>query len=209
MRTKFAVAVMALAMTGAACASRTYENSNNTMATASPMADTASTPLDSASPTANPMASASPAAPLAAEDKKFVMEAAQGGKMEVQLGQLAAQNAASDDVKQFGQRMVDEHSKANQDLMQLASQHNVTPPDSLSAEGQKTYDQLLKLTGAAFDKAYMSHMVKDHVKDVAEFEKMSNRASNADVKTFASTTLPTLREHLQMARDVAKKVGAK
>ncbi|MBV9210203.1 MAG: DUF4142 domain-containing protein [Acidobacteria bacterium] len=131
-------------------------------------------------------------------DRKFVMEAAMGGMMEVELGRLAAEKGMSDEVKQFGQRMVDDHSKANADLMQVASSKGITLPTELDAKHKAMRDKMAGMSGAAFDKAYKQEMLKDHRKDVAEFEKESMKAMDADVKAFATRTLPTLREHLSM-----------
>ena len=141
-------------------------------------------------------------------DHRFVMEAAQGGMAEVELGQVATQKAASDGVKKFGQRMVDDHTKANDQLKQIASQKNITLPTDIGAKNKATKDHLDKLSGAAFDKAYMTHMVQDHKKDVAEFQKEANSGKDADVKNFASQTLPTLQEHLKMAQETHSKVGS-
>jgi putative membrane protein len=146
---------------------------------------------------------------LSAGDTKFVKEAAAGGMEEVQLGQLAVQKASNGDVKNFGQRMVDDHSKANTQLQQIASQKGVTVPSKLPASKQKDVDKLSKLNGAAFDRAYMSMMVKDHVKDVAEFQKESKNGKDSDVKSFASTTLPTLQDHLKMAKDINSALSKK
>jgi putative membrane protein len=143
---------------------------------------------------------------LSSSDKKFVMEAAAGGMEEVQLGQIAAQKASDPDVKSFGQRMVDDHTKANDQLKQVASQKGVTVPSSLPASKQKDVDKLNKLNGAAFDSAYVSMMVKDHKKDVADFQKESKSAKDSDVKSFASTTLPTLQDHLKMIQDISSKM---
>jgi putative membrane protein len=134
------------------------------------------------------------------------MNAAAGGMEEVQLGQIAAQKASDPDVKSFGQRMVDDHSKANDQLKQVASQKGVTVPSSLPASKQKDVNKLNKLNGAAFDRAYVSMMVQDHKKDVAEFKKESNSARDSDVKSFASTTLPTLQDHLKMIQDISSKM---
>jgi putative membrane protein len=144
---------------------------------------------------------------LSASDKKFVMEAATGGMEEVQLGQLAAQKATDPDVKNFGQKMVDDHSKANDQLKQVASQKGVTVPSSLPASKQKDVDKLSKLSGAAFDKAYVSMMVKDHKKDVSDFQKESKSAKDSDVKGFASNTLPTLQDHLKMIQDIHSRMS--
>jgi len=136
---------------------------------------------------------------LSSADRTFMMKAAQGGMAEVKLGELAKQNGQNQAVKDFGQKMVDDHSKANDQLKSIAGQLNVTLPSGLDAKDQATYDRLSKLNGAAFDKAYMRDMVSDHKKDIAEFQKEANSGSNADVKNFASQTLPTLQEHLSMA----------
>ncbi|HWR15912.1 MAG TPA: DUF4142 domain-containing protein [Terriglobales bacterium] len=146
---------------------------------------------------------------LSAADKKFVMKAAEGGLTEVQLGQLAAQKGQSDDVKKFGQRMVDDHGKANDQLKQLAEQKGVTLPTEPSAKDKAEADRLSKLSGDQFDKAYMRHMVMDHKKDVAEFKKESTTAKDSDVKNFATQTLPTLEDHLKQAEQVAGSTGAK
>jgi len=143
---------------------------------------------------------------LSATDHKFVMEAAVGGMEEVQLGQLAAQKAMDPEVKNFGQHMVDDHSKANTQLMQLASQKGLTPPTTLPADKQKDMDKLNSLSGAAFDKAYIDMMVKDHKKDVAEFQKQAKNGKDADLKSFAATTLPTLQNHLKMVQDIHSKM---
>lgn len=140
---------------------------------------------------------------LSATDKKFMKEAAQGGLAEVELGQLATQKASSDDVKKFGQRMVDDHTKANDQLKQLASQKNVQLPQEPNAKDKATKARLEKLSGAEFDKAYMADMRKDHKKDVAEFERASKAAKDSDVKNFASQTLPTLQDHLKQAESIA------
>jgi putative membrane protein len=207
-KVKIATVLILTASMGVACATRPGEEppraDSTPVATTSPVTDATTSPMAAASPTPGTAAT-----PLSAADQDFAMKAAQGGQMEVQLGQLAAQKAVNEDVRQFGQRMADDHSRANQELMRLASQHNVALPEQMSAEGQKTYDRLSKLSGSAFDREYMSHMVKDHMKGVAEFEKASNQVANADLKSFAAATLPALREHLEMAREIAGKAKAK
>jgi putative membrane protein len=135
-------------------------------------------------------------------------EAAEGGMAEVALGQLAAEKASSSDVKKFGQRMVDDHSKANDELKQLASQKNVDLPQDLSAKDKATKAALEKLSGEQFDKAYMKDMVKDHKKDVSDFRRESKSAQDPDVKKFAAETLPTLEDHLKQAQSVAPAMTA-
>jgi putative membrane protein len=102
--------------------------------------------------------------------------------------------------------MVDDHSKANDQLKQLASQKGVTLSDKLSPAKQKDVDKYNKLSGAAFDRSYISHMVADHKKDVAEFQKESKSGKDSDLKSWASTTLPTLQDHLKMAQDTSSKL---
>jgi putative membrane protein len=137
---------------------------------------------------------------LGSMDRKFVMEAAMGGMAEVELGRLAAERGSSDAVKQFGQRMVDDHSRANTQLMQLASGKGLTLPTALDAKHQALMTKMSALSGASFDRAYAKEMVKDHNKDVALFQREASRGTDTDLKGFAQTTLPTLQEHLSMAR---------
>jgi putative membrane protein len=144
----------------------------------------------------------------AAGDTHFAKEAASGGMAEVKLGQLAQQNGASDAVKQFGKRMENDHSKANDQLKDIASKDNIVLPTDLNRKDQATYDRLSKLSGAAFDRAYAQDMVSDHENDVAAFKKESNNGQNPDVKNFAFQTLPTLQEHLRQAKGMANSVGA-
>ncbi|HKS08726.1 MAG TPA: DUF4142 domain-containing protein [Pyrinomonadaceae bacterium] len=134
------------------------------------------------------------------QDHKFIMDAAMGGMMEVELGRVAAQRGTSDAVKQFGQRMVDDHSKANEELMSLASSKGMTLPTALDEKDQKDVAKLSAMSGAEFDRAYSKMMLKDHEKDVKEFERQSTKAGDADLRAFAAKTLPTLQEHLQMVR---------
>src|SRR5215217_1354313 len=137
---------------------------------------------------------------MSSQDHDFLMDAAMGGLMEVELGRLAAQQGTSDTVKQFGQRMVDDHSQANTQLMTLASSKGMTLPTALDEKHQKDVTKLSAMSGAEFDRAYSKMMLSDHNKDVKEFEKQSTKGGDADIKAFASKTLPTLQEHLQMAR---------
>jgi len=141
-----------------------------------------------------------------AADTRFAMEAAQGGLAEVELGRLATQKAESQDVKNFGQRMVDDHSKANDQLKSIASQKGITLPTDTDAKHKAEMQRLQALSGAAFDKAYMQSMSKDHHKDVAEFQKESNSGKDTEIKNFAAQTLPTLQEHMRMADEINAKV---
>jgi putative membrane protein len=163
----------------------------------------------SAQTTSNPptgTSSMQSAAKLSSADKSFVEKAAIGGLAEVQMGKLAQQKAGSDQVKQFGTRMVDDHSKANDQLKQVASSKGIALPSDLDSEHKSKMSKLEKLSGAQFDRAYMDDMVSDHKKDVAEFQKQAKSGNDADIKGFASKTLPTLQEHLTMAESTDKAV---
>ena len=143
--------------------------------------------------------SAAPSSAVASADKTFMHKAAIGGMAEVEMGNLAQQKATSEQVKQFGARMAQDHSKANDELKQIAGSKGVALPTSLDKKSQDTMDKMKKLSGPAFDKAYMSDMVADHKHDIADFEKEAKGGKDADVKGFAAKTLPTLQEHLKMA----------
>jgi putative membrane protein len=145
---------------------------------------------------------------LSSADKQFVVKAAEGGEAEVQLGELAQQKSQDPKVKEFAQRMVNDHSKANDQLKSLASNKGVTLPSEPDAKEKAEKNRLSKLSGEQFDRAYIDHMVKDHVKDVSEFRKEAQSAKDPDVKQFASSTLPTLEEHLKQAKSIAPKERA-
>lgn len=140
-------------------------------------------------------------------DQAFLKEAADGGLAEVDLGQLAMEKASSPEVKEFAQRMVTDHGKANDQLKEIATRKGVTISSEPNAKDKATKDRLAKLSGEEFDKAYMAHMLKDHKKDVAAFKSESTNGQDPDIKQFASETLPTLEEHLKQAESVTPKVA--
>ena len=149
-----------------------------------------------------PMASGSAKAnAVPAADKAFAEKAAIGGMAEVAMGKLAQQKAASDQVKQFGARMVSDHSKANDELKQIAGTKSMTLPADLDTKHKSKLAKMEKLSGAAFDRAYMDDMLADHKHDVADFQKEASSGRDGDLKGFASKTLPTLQEHLKLAHD--------
>lgn len=133
-------------------------------------------------------------------DSAFVQDAASGGIAEVKLGQLAEQKGASDTVRKFGKQMESDHSDANNKLKEIASRDNIAIPEDMNSKDRATYDRLSKLSGADFDKAYAQDMVQNHQKDIAAFQQEASNGQNPDLKSFASKTLPTLREHLRMAQ---------
>jgi putative membrane protein len=131
-------------------------------------------------------------------ERLFITEAAQGGRAEVELGQLVSERATNPEVRQFGERMVQDHGKANSELMQLAQQKSITIPTELDAKHKATRNRLAGLSGEAFDRAYVQEMLIDHRKDVREFRAKATSAADPDVRAWASKTLPTLEEHLTM-----------
>ena len=137
---------------------------------------------------------------MSSRDRDFLMDTAMDGLLEVELGRLAAQQGASDAVKQFGQKMVDDHTQANTELTTLATSKGITLPTSIDDKHRQDVTKLSAMQGADFDRAYSKMMLKDHEKAVSNFEKQSQRGSDPDVKAFAAKTLPTLQEHLTMVR---------
>ena len=139
-------------------------------------------------------------ATLSSSDRKFIEKAAAGGMAEVELGKLAQEKASSDQVKQFARRMVDDHSKANDQLKSLASSKGVNVPTEIDRSERRELDNLAKKSGTDFDREYMKHMVSDHKTDVKEFTSESKSAKDGDIKSFAASTLPTLEQHLDLAK---------
>jgi putative membrane protein len=131
---------------------------------------------------------------LSVKDKTFMKKAAKGGMMEVAMGNLAAQNGQSDEVKSFGKRMVTDHSKANDELKSIAAQKGVTLPSKEPA---------LKWSS---DKTYIDMMVKDHEKDLAEFQEEAKTGSDPEVKKFADDTAKVVQEHLDLAKETQGKL---
>lgn len=133
---------------------------------------------------------------------EFMVNAADAGMAEVELGNLAQQNGSNQLVKDFGARMVKDHTTANDELKQLAETKNVTLPAVLGDEHQKHFDEMKKMTGAEFDKHYMDMMVNDHQKVITMFETAADNEQDLDVKAFASKTLPALNAHLASAKEI-------
>lgn len=133
--------------------------------------------------------------------------AATGNMAEVELGKLAVEKAENPDIKKFGQKMIDDHSKALEELKKLAEQKNTPlPPDILPTQ-KEAKEKLSKLSGAEFDKEYVKTMVEDHKKDVTAFEAATKTVGDADVKAFAEKTLPTLKMHLEIIQGIADKMN--
>jgi putative membrane protein len=143
-------------------------------------------------------------APLSKDDSIFMLKAADGGMMEVELGQVATQNARNERVKNFGNMMVNDHSGATNELKQIAARRNLILPPAMNSSHIDHKIDLSKKKGADFDKSYMKMMVNDHENDIKEFEKASTDANDAEIRAFATKTLPTLRIHLDSAKAIRK-----
>jgi putative membrane protein len=147
------------------------------------------------------------AATREAGGESFLKTAAQGQQAEIALGQLATQKASNPDVKQFGAQMIEDHQKASQEVRQLASKEGVRLPMQLSEKHKHKQQELSKLSGEEFDRAYMQYMVQDHTKEVKEFEQNAEQITDQDVKKWASSAVPVLKEHLQKAQTIAASIG--
>ena len=139
---------------------------------------------------------------LGSTDRQFLTKAAMMDMAEIETGRLAISQGASDAVKQFGQRMIDDHTRTSQQLTQIASAAGFTPPPTLDARHQAAAAKLARLTGDEFDRAYMKQMVKDLQEAVSLYQRQSTRGTMPDLRAFAADTLPALQEHLSMARSM-------
>jgi putative membrane protein len=198
---KFAIAALTVAL--AACGGEDRAGQPETETTGSVQSVQQTSETASATTTG---AMSGTAVAMTNEDKEFVSKAGMGGLAEVQMASLALQKASNADVKAFAQRMVTDHGMANNELAQMATTKGLALPTELAGEHKEGLDHLSTLSGAEFDKAYMKHMVEDHEKTVADFDKASTSATDSDVKAWAGQKLPTLKEHLAQAKETAKKV---
>lgn len=144
------------------------------------------------------------AAALSAADRQFMVSAAGSGMAEVQLGTLAAHKAAEPAVKQFGETMVRDHTKANDALAEVAMRKGVALPSDIPMAERREHDKLSKMSGSDFDREYTRHMVTGHQKVADIFRAASRSAQDPDVRQFARQTLPTIEHHLQMAKALTK-----
>lgn len=141
------------------------------------------------------------------KEVSFIKEAAKGGKAEVQVGKMASEKAHNSQVKEFAQHLVKDHSKANQELMQIAQKHGVTLPTDLTEKAEHAADKLEDKTGAEFDKAFIQHSIKKHQKDIKAYQTALEECQDTQLRAFIKNNLPALREHLQMAMNIGKSVG--
>lgn len=195
--------VIAAAIIFSACNGNS-NTSTNTDTTSTTMSSTDTTnnmnSMDTTNNSANAMTTVDD------NSKDFANDAAEGGMMEVQLGNIAEKNAANQSVKDFGKMMVDDHSKINDNLKDLAAKKNVTLPPTVSSDQQKHIDKLSKKTGNEFDKDYVSMMIEDHKKDISGFKKAGEKITDPDFKDFVIKTLPILQKHLDSIQAIKKRM---
>jgi putative membrane protein len=139
-------------------------------------------------------------------DRDFIAKAATGGVAEVELGRIATMRAARPSVRSFGERMVLDHGRSNAELAALAQSKGLALRPGLEPSQQAMRDRLNALTGADFDRAYMSEMLRDHNEDIALFERAAEVSADPDIKAWAARSLPMLRDHLALARQVNSEV---
>jgi putative membrane protein len=143
----------------------------------------------------------------AIEPAGFVKDASQDGRAEVALAELASQKASNADVKAFAAHLSTDHKKANADLTTIAQAQHLTVPTAVASTAKETQTRLSKLSGAAFDRAYIDEMVSAHRKAITLFDRAAKNNKNADIKKFAAATLPTLQSHLDQALSLQKQLA--
>lgn len=209
MRKTFYFSVLAVAIGVLnACTSTTNTNLNVNGTRTTSKITTNTTVMNTANNAANSMSntvSNTAAALTTPSAEEFMKMAAEGGMAEVELGKLAASKAKNLEVKKYGQMMVGDHGKANAELKTLAAKKNVVLPTDIGSF-KTTKDQLTGLSGAEFDSAYVDAMVEDHEKDVSNFQKQADGATDAEVKAFAVKTLPVLKKHLEAIKAIQTKM---
>jgi putative membrane protein len=141
------------------------------------------------------------------KDKMFVRKAAEGGLAEVQLGQLAEQKSGNDAIKQFGAKMVADHTMLNGEMKPVADNLGVQTPKKMSKKDQDEYDQLAALSGTDFDKAYLTAMVKDHRKDLREFREEAESAGDSQLKDVVMKAEDVILDHLRTVSKLARENG--
>jgi putative membrane protein len=201
--TVFGISLLSVAALLGACGGtsvnvNTNRAANSAANAANAVANTAS---NAANSVANTVSSATATSP-----SEFAEDAAHAGMAEVELGKLASSKAKDAEVKKFGQMMVTDHTKANAELKALAGTKKWTLPADAGPH-KETVDELGKLSGEEFDRAYVDQMVEDHEADVEAFEEQANSSPDAELKAFAAKTLPTLKKHLEHIKAIQARLN--
>ena len=202
MKKSLLISLLGLGLLAAGCS-----NTNKAATPPDNNAAPAASSDNSSAPGSNASTSSSSAASNPNSDQHFISEAAKGNRAEVELGKMMASKSKDMDVKKFAKMMVDDHSKALNELQQLAQSKNITLPDGVPDDAKDLQDKLSSESGNQLDKDYMDGMVQDHQKDIKDFQDASQNSQDSDVKQWASKMLPKLQQHLQKAEKVDGKVG--
>jgi putative membrane protein len=141
------------------------------------------------------------------EDSRFLDEAIRGNLAEVKMGELAKERSQSKDVRDYGQMLIDDHSKGNEKAMAAAKSMNVPVPTEPSAKQKQTYDMMAKLSGSQFDSMFISHMVQDHEEDIGKYNAQAQSGDSSKATDYAKDALPTLHSHLSKAQSLESKVS--
>jgi len=141
------------------------------------------------------------------ETSDFLVKAANCAMAEIKLGEVAKEKAANAKVKQMGEMMASDHNKVAEEVKNLASKRNVSLPSTIGDDKQKEIDDIAAKTGKEFDKAYVRHMIDEHQDDIDLFKRATDKVNDADVRTFASNTLPKLQAHLDSFKEVQKAIN--
>jgi len=139
---------------------------------------------------------------LSMKDRQFLMKAASGGVTEVRAAQMAVDKAQNEQLKTAAQRILDDHQRANDQLKAIAAQHDIALPTEPSSEDRQSLQKLQRASGAEFDRVYKSELMKDHEKDIAEFQRAAREVQDPQLREFATNTLPVLRQHHQLIMGV-------
>jgi putative membrane protein len=199
------ILIFCLAILGFGACGSTAVNVNTAANTGRNAANSAAnTVANAANTVANTVSNAASAMTVDSPDD-FMKKAAQGGMAEVEMGKLAASKATDPEVKKFAQMMVDDHSKANEELKGVAAKKSVTLPADLGTH-QSDLDDLKGQSGAEFDKTYVKLMLTDHRRDVDEFQSQADKSADPEVKAFAAKTLPTLKRHLESIQTISDRI---
>lgn len=193
-----------LLATGCSNSNKAATSDNNSSQPAAASSDNSSSAANSSSNASSSNSSTSASNP----DQQFINDAAKGNRAEVELGKLVESKATNPSVKQFAKMMQTDHAKALSQLEQVAQSKNITLPDGIPDDAQDLETKLSSESGKQLEKDYMDGMVKDHQKDVKDFQDATQNLRDNDVKQWAQKTLPTLQRHLQKAQQIDSKMGA-
>ena len=216
MKKSLIVSLLSLGLVAMGCSSNnkaaTADNSSSAQPASSSSAQPAassdnSSAANTSSSSSNNSSSSASTGSNSNPDQHFITEAAKGNRAEVQLGKMMVSKATDPNVKKFAQMMVDDHTKALNELQQLAQNKNITLPDGLPDDAKDLQDKVSNESGKQLDKDYMDGMVQDHQKDVQEFQDASQNAQDKDVKQWATKMVPKLQQHLKKAQQIDSKVG--